>query len=186
MVQVSQSRAVASRLKAPAIRLEVAASLPMAQARAAESQPLAEASLPTGRAFPLMVLESRLRVLAPGQQEQAKVSQPTELVPVPPAGSRPTAQVLRVLASQPMAPVLRVLALALASQQMVRALAMVPARALPGQASRQMAPVRVLPVRVWLVVASRQPEPLPVSSRTPRRELEAMAAGCRSWSAGRR
>jgi hypothetical protein len=181
MVQVSQSRAVASRLKAPAIRLEVAASLPMAQARAAESQPLAEASLPTGRAFPLMVLESRLRVLAPGQQEQAKVSQPTELVPVPPAGSRPTAQVLRVLASQPMAPVLRVLALALASQQMVRALAMVPARALPGQASRQMAPVRV-----WLVVASRQPEPLPVSSRTPRRELEAMAAGCRSWSAGRR
>ena len=52
MVQVSQSRAVASRLKAPAIRLEVAASLPMAQARAAESQPLAEASLPTGRAFP--------------------------------------------------------------------------------------------------------------------------------------
>lgn len=185
MVQVSQPRAVASRLKAPAIRLEVAASLPMVQARAAESQPLAEASLPTGRAFPLMVLESRLRVLAPGRQEQAKVSQPTELVPVPPAESRPTAPVLRVLAS-PMAPVLRVLALALASQQMVRALAMVPARALPGQASRQMAPVRVLPVRVWLMVASRQPEPLPVSSRAPRRELEAMAAGCRSWSAGRR
>lgn len=174
MVQVSQPRAVASRLKAPAIRLEVAASLPMVQARAAESQPLAEASLPKGRAFPLMVLEPRLRVLAPGRQEQAKVSQPTELVPVPPAESRPTA------------PVLRVLALALASQQMVRALAMVPARALPGQASRQMAPVRVLPVRVWLVVASRQPEPLPVSSRAPRRELEAMAAGCRSWSAGRR
>jgi hypothetical protein len=168
MVQVSQSRAVASRLKAPAIRLEVAASLPMAQARAAESQPPAEASLPTGRAFPLMALESRLRVLAPGQQEQAKVSQPTELVPVPPAGSRPTAQVLRVLASQPMAPVLRVLARALASQPMV------PVQAPPVQASRQMVPVQAPP----------ELEPLPVSSRPL--PQQAAAEGCRSSSAGRR
>jgi hypothetical protein len=88
--------------------------------------------------------------------------------------SRLMAPVLMVLAqalaSQPMAPVLTVLAQALASQPMV------PVRALPGQASRQMVPEPVPP----------EQELAPASSQAHHRARQAMAAGCRSSSAGRR
>jgi hypothetical protein len=122
-------------LKAPAFRLKVAASLPMVQALAVESPPKVEASLPMAEVFLPMVQASRLRALLPEQQEQAKVSQPTELALVPLAESRPTAPVLTVLAQ--------------ASQPMV------PVQAPPVQASRQMVSVQAPP----------ELEPLPVSSR---------------------
>jgi hypothetical protein len=78
--------------------------------------------------------------------------------------SQPTELALVPLAES-LAPVLTVLAEALVSQPMA-----------PVQAPQQMVPVQAPP----------ELEPLPVSSRAPRREIEAMAAGCRSWSAGRR
>ena len=127
MVRVSRPRAAASRLKAPAFRLEVAAPLPMVQ-----GSPLkVEVSLPMGPV---------LTVLAQAQ------------------------------ASQQMAPVLTVLAQARASQPLV------PLRALPGQASRQMVPEPVPP----------EQELPPASSQAHHRARQAMAAGCRSSSAGRR
>jgi hypothetical protein len=67
MVQVSRPRAAASRLKAPAFRLKVAASLPMVQAMAVESPPKVEAS--PAEVFLPMVQASRLRALMPEQQE---------------------------------------------------------------------------------------------------------------------
>jgi len=141
MVRVSRPRAAASRLKAPAFRLEVAAPLPMVQ-----GSPLkVEVSLPMGPV---------LTVLA-----QARASQP--LVPV---------RALPGQASQQMAPVLTVLAQARASQPLV------PLRALPGQASRQMVPEPVPP----------EQELPPASSQAHHRARQAMAAGCRSSSAGRR
>jgi hypothetical protein len=198
MVRVSRPRAAASRLKAPAFRLEVAAPLPMVQ-----GSPLkVEVSLPMGP----MVRASRLMAPVLTVLAQALASQPMAPVrALPGQASQQMAPVLTVLAqalagqasqqmapvralpgqaSQQMAPVLTVLAQARASQPMV------PVRALPGQASRQMVPVRALPGQ-----ASRQmvPEPVPpeqelppASSQAHHRARQAMAAGCRSSSAGRR
>jgi hypothetical protein len=151
MVRVSRPRAAASRLKAPAFRLEVAAPLPMVQ-----GSPLkVEVSLPMGP----MVRASRLMAPVLTVLAQALASQP--MVPV---------RALPGQASQQMAPVLTVLAQALASQPMV------PVRALPGQASRQMVPEPVPP----------EQELPPASSQAHHRARQAMEAGCRSSSAGRR
>jgi hypothetical protein len=147
MVRVSRPRAAAFPLKAPAFRLEVAASLPMVRAMPMESPLKAEV-------FLLMVRASRWRAPAPGQQEEAKVSQPT--APVPPE-----------LVSQPTAPVLTVPAQALAFQQMVPAL--VPR----GLVSQPMAPV------------PPEQELPPASFQARHRARQAVAAGCRSSSAGR-